>query len=166
MKIGFIGLGNMGAPMAANLAKAGHQVSGFDVSGVQADGVAQVASAADAARDADVVITMLPNGTILKAVADEFISVMRQGAVFLDCSTVDVQSARAVADDALALGLLPLDAPVSGGTGGANAGTLTFMVGGPVEGVKIASELFDIMGKSMFIAAPPATVRRQRFATI
>lgn len=154
MKIGFIGLGNMGAPMAANLAKAGHAVMGFDVSGVAVDGVDRAASGAEAARGADVVLTMLPNGAILRAVADEILPAMQPGAVFLDCSTVDVESARAVADQALAVGVLPLDAPVSGGTGGATAGTLTFMVGGPDEGVKIAAELFEIMGQKHVHCGP------------
>ena len=154
MKIGFIGLGNMGAPMAANLAKAGHAVTGFDVSGMAVEGVTPAASGAEAARGADVVITMLPNGTILRAVAQDILPAMGKGAVLLDCSTVDVQSARAVADQASAVGVLPLDAPVSGGTGGATAGTLTFMVGGPDEGVKIASELFDIMGQKHVHCGP------------
>ncbi|WP_268794334.1 3-hydroxyisobutyrate dehydrogenase [Roseivivax lentus] len=146
MKIGFIGLGNMGGPMAQNLAKAGHDVTGFDTQTVTLDGVATAASATEAARDADVVITMLPNGEILKSVAAEVIPAMKAGAVFLDCSTVDVDSARAVAADAAAAGLLPLDAPVSGGTGGAQAGTLTFMVGGDAAGFETAKPLFDIMG--------------------
>ena len=103
MKIGFIGLGNMGAPMAANLAKAGHAVTGFDVSGVAVEGVSQAASGAEAASGADVVITMLPNGAILRAVANEILPAMGEGAVFLDCSTVDVESARAVADQASAV---------------------------------------------------------------
>jgi len=97
MQIGFIGLGNMGGPMAANLAKAGHDVRGFDVAGTTADGVQQVASAAEAATGADVVITMLPNGDILRSVAADVIPAMPSGAVLLDCSTVDVDSARDVA---------------------------------------------------------------------
>ncbi len=147
MKIGFIGLGNMGGPMAQNLARAGHQVTGFDTATVALDGIAQAASATEAAQGADVVITMLPNGDILKSVAAEVIPAMQAGAVFLDCSTVDVDSARAVAADATAAGLLPLDAPVSGGTGGAQAGTLTFMVGGDAAGFEKAKPLFDIMGQ-------------------
>ena len=147
MKIGFIGLGNMGAPMAANLANAGHDVTGFDMAEVAIDGVTMAQSAAEAATGRDVVITMLPNGQILRSVADQVIPVMQKGAVLLDCSTVDVESARAVAAQATEAGLLALDAPVSGGTGGAVAGTLTFMVGGDGEGFKIASELFDIMGQ-------------------
>jgi 3-hydroxyisobutyrate dehydrogenase len=87
MKIGFIGLGNMGAPMAANLVKAGHAVTGFDAAGVTVEGVAAAASAAEAATGADVVITMLPNGAILRSVADEVIPAMTQGAALVDCST-------------------------------------------------------------------------------
>ncbi|MDA3858393.1 MAG: 3-hydroxyisobutyrate dehydrogenase [Roseovarius sp.] len=147
MKIGFIGLGNMGAPMAANLARAGHAVTGFDMADVAIDGVTMAPSAAEAATGKDVVITMLPNGQILRAVADQVIPVMQKGAVLLDCSTVDVESARAVAKQATETGLLALDAPVSGGVGGASGGTLTFMVGGDEAGFKIASELFDIMGQ-------------------
>ena len=147
MQIGFIGLGNMGAPMAANLANAGHEVTGFDTAGVTVEGVTPAASAEAAATGRDVVITMLPNGAILRSVADQIIPVMQAGAVFLDCSTVDVDSARAVADQAQAAGLSALDAPVSGGVGGATAGTLTFMVGGDEAGFKIATELFDIMGQ-------------------
>jgi 3-hydroxyisobutyrate dehydrogenase len=154
MKIGFIGLGNMGGPMAANLAKAGHDVTGFDTAGVTIDGVSPADSAASVAQGAQVVITMLPNGQILRAVADQIITAMDPGAVLLDCSTVDVESARAVADQASAAGLLALDAPVSGGTGGATAGTLTFMVGGDEKGFKIATELFDIMGQKAVHCGP------------
>lgn len=154
MKIGFIGLGNMGAPMAANLAKAGHEVTGFDMADVKIDGVSMVTSAAEAAKGAAVVITMLPNGGILRKVAAEVIPVMAPGAVLLDCSTVDVASARDVAVEAQAAGLSALDAPVSGGVGGATAGTLTFMVGGDEAGFNIARELFDIMGQKAVHCGP------------
>ncbi|MDA0962768.1 MAG: NAD(P)-dependent oxidoreductase, partial [Proteobacteria bacterium] len=147
MKIGFIGLGNMGAPMAANLAKAGHTVTGFDISGVTVDGVIPADSAAGAATGADVVITMLPNGAILRAVADQIIPAMTPGAGFVDCSTVDVDSARIVAEISEKAGLLPVDAPVSGGVGGAAAGTLTFMTGGSEAAFEKAKPLFDIMGQ-------------------
>ncbi|MFN6978231.1 MAG: NAD(P)-dependent oxidoreductase, partial [Gemmobacter sp.] len=147
MKIGFIGLGNMGAPMAANLVKAGHDVTGFDVTGKGPDGVTMAASAAAAAAGADVVVTMLPNGAILRSVAAEVIPAMRPGAVLCDCSTVDVESARAVAADAAAAGLGALDAPVSGGVGGAAAGTLTFMVGGPAGAFATVLPLFEVMGR-------------------
>jgi 3-hydroxyisobutyrate dehydrogenase len=146
MRIGFIGLGNMGAPMAANLAKAGHEVTGFDVAAPTPSGVTPAASATEAARGAEVVVTMLPNGAILRAVADEIIPAMAPGAAFVDCSTVDVDSARAVAAQAEAAGLMPVDAPVSGGVGGAAAGTLTFMAGGSAEAFAKAKPLFDVMG--------------------
>ena len=147
MKIGFIGLGNMGGPMAANLAAAGHDVIGFDVAPAQVEGVSMVPTAQDAASGRDVVITMLPDGAILRQVAAEIIPSMAAGCGFIDCSTVDVDSARAVAADADAAGLLPVDAPVSGGVGGAVAGTLTFMAGGAPAAFALAEPLFGIMGQ-------------------
>jgi len=147
MKIGFIGLGNMGAPMAANLAKAGHDVTGFDLHAPCPEGVAKAASATEVAAGQDVVITMLPNGAILRSVADQIIPVMAENAVLLDCSTVDVDSARAVAEQASAAGLMAVDAPVSGGVGGASGGTLTFMAGGTEAGFAKVNPLFDVMGQ-------------------
>lgn len=147
MKVGFIGLGNMGGPMARNLAAAGHEVTGFDVAAPDVEGVTPVLSAAEAAQGAEVVITMLPNGAILRSVADQVIPAMTPGAVLCDCSTVDVDSARAVARQAGAAGLGALDAPVSGGVGGAAAGTLTFMVGGTAEAFETVKPLFEIMGQ-------------------
>ena len=147
MKIGFIGLGNMGGPMAANLAKAGHQVTGYDMTEVETEGVAMASSAAVAAKGAEVVITMLPNGKILRAVAAEVIPAMDKGALFADCSTVDVDSARAVAAEAADAGLLSIDAPVSGGIAGAAGGTLTFMAGGTEEAFEKIAPLLDIMGQ-------------------
>lgn len=147
MKIGFIGLGNMGAPMAANLVAAGHTVAGFDTAAPCPEGVSSAASAADAAANADVVITMLPNGAILRSVAADIHPAMRAGAVHLDCSTVDVDSARTVAEAARAAGLDAVDAPVSGGIGGAAGGTLTFMAGGSTAAFEACVPLFDIMGQ-------------------
>ena len=147
MRIGFIGLGNMGAPMAHNLAKAGHTVLGFDTQNLTVEMVEVVQTARDCAERAEVVITMLPNGKILKSVADETIQYMKEGSIFLDCSTVDVASAKSVAEIAKNHAVIPLDAPVSGGIGGAKEGTLTFMVGGPDEGFIKVNELFDIMGQ-------------------
>ncbi|SHG67754.1 3-hydroxyisobutyrate dehydrogenase [Cognatiyoonia sediminum] len=146
MKIGFIGLGNMGAPMAANLQAAGHEVVGFDTV-ASPDGLDMAATSAAAAEGADVVITMLPNGDILRAVASEIHPAMKAGAVHLDCSTVDVQSARDVAQAAQNADLSAVDAPVSGGIGGAQAGTLTFMAGGPTDAFETVRPLFDIMGQ-------------------
>ena len=154
MKIGFIGLGNMGAPMAANLAGGGHDVTGFDVAASTPDGVIPAASAADVARGAEVVITMLPDGAILRRVAAEVIPAMAPGMVLLDCSTVDVDSARAVAAEAEAAGVLPVDAPVSGGMGGAQGGTLTFMAGGPVEAFDRVAPLLDVMGRKAVHCGP------------
>ncbi|MEM1374551.1 MAG: 3-hydroxyisobutyrate dehydrogenase [Pseudomonadota bacterium] len=146
MKIGFIGLGNMGAPMAANLAAAGHEVTGFDTV-ARPEGLTLAKTAVKAAEGADVVVTMLPNGAILTDVAAEVLPAMKTGKVLLDCSTVDVASARAVAELAGGMGIATLDAPVSGGIGGAQAGTLTFMVGGPDEAFATAQPLFEIMGQ-------------------
>ena len=154
MKIGFIGLGNMGSPMAANLVAAGHAVTGFDLAAPAPQGVTMAASAADAAKGQDVVITMLPNGAILKAVAGDVIPAMTTGAVLLDCSTVEVDAARDVAGQCEAAGLGFLDAPVSGGVGGAAAGTLTFMVGGSDAAFATASPLFDIMGQKAVHCGP------------
>ncbi len=154
MNIAFIGLGNMGGPMATNLYRAGHQVKGYDTATVALQGVDSTHSATEAVQGAEVVITMLPNGNILRSVAAEIIPAMSRGAVFLDCSTVDVDSARAVAQQAEAAGLLPLDAPVSGGIGGATAGTLTFMVGGTDAAMARAAPLFDIMGQKAVHCGP------------
>mgnify|MGYP000358521470 CR=1 FL=1 len=118
-----------------------------NTAGVTVEGVAQASSGPEAAKGAEVVITMLPNGAILRSVAAQIIPVMSPGAAFVDCSTVDVESARAVAQDAEKAGLLAVDAPVSGGIGGASAGTLTFMAGGSEEAFAKAQPLFDIMGQ-------------------
>ena len=147
MKIGFIGLGNMGAPMAANLMAAGHEVIGFDTAAAPPEGMSAASSAAEAAKGAEVVVTMLPNGSILRSVAAEIHPAMTAGAVHLDCSTVDVESARAIAEMAAAQGLGAVDAPVSGGVGGASAGTLTFMCGGAEDHFKVCAPLFEIMGQ-------------------
>ena len=154
MKVGFIGLGNMGKPMALNLMAAGHEVNGFDTAPVEAEGLHILSTASEAAKGADVVITMLPNGAILRSVAETVLPAMSAGAVFLDCSTVDVDSARAVAAMAAEANVIPLDAPVSGGIGGASAGTLTFMVGGSDAGFEKAKPLFDIMGQKAVHCGP------------
>ncbi len=154
MKVGFIGLGNMGAPMAHNLAAAGHDVAGFDIAAPVPEGVNAVDTAAAAVADREVAITMLPDGEILRSVAKEIIPAMGSGTVMLDCSTVDVESARTVAEHARSAGVHALDAPVSGGIGGAEAGTLTFMVGGSEDAVKAVMPLFDIMGQKAVHCGP------------
>ena len=147
MKIGFVGLGNMGTPMAVNLTNAGHEVVGFDPVAAIPEGVTKAQTAQEAASGADVVITMLPNGAIAHSVASDILPVMTKGAVLLDCSTIDVASARAMDQLAQDHGIGFLDAPVSGGVGGASAGTLTFMVGGSDSAFTTAGPLFDIMGQ-------------------
>src|SRR5947209_11645297 len=134
-RIAFIGLGNMGGGMAANQAKAGHEVRAFDLSKAALEkavgaGCAAAGSAGEAVKDADVVITMLPAGQHVRAVyGNEILPNAKSGALLIDCSTIDVESARAVAKDATAQGFRFADAPVSGGQAGAEAGTLAFMVG-------------------------------------
>ena len=147
MKIGFVGLGNMGTPMAVNLTNAGHEVVGFDPVAAIPEGVTKAQTAQEAASGADVVITMLPNGDIAHSVASDILPVMTRAAVLLDCSTIDVASARAMDQLAQDHGIGFLDAPVSGGVGGASAGTLTFMVGGSDSSFATAGPLFDIMGQ-------------------
>ncbi len=153
MKIGFIGLGNMGAPMARNLIAAGHDVAGFDTA-AKPDGITLVDTAVAAVDDADVVITMLPNGAILQSVAAQIHPAMKQGAVHLDCSTVDVESARIVSQAAENAGLMSVDAPVSGGIGGATNGTLTFMAGGAVDAFGKVAPLLDVMGQKAVHCGP------------
>ncbi|ARU01600.1 3-hydroxyisobutyrate dehydrogenase [Yoonia vestfoldensis] len=157
MKIGFIGLGNMGGPMAANLVKAGHEVVGFDVTSPHIDGVAAAASAAEAAQGADVVITMLPNGEILRNVVAEILPSMSPQTLFCDCSTVDVATTKNVADLCAAASIAAIDAPVSGGIGGAVNGTLTFMVGGSVDAVAAIAPLLNILGQKTVHCGPCGT---------
>lgn len=158
--IAFLGLGNMGGPMAANLAKAGHAVRAFDPSAAALAkavdaGCAKAASGADAVKDADIVVTMLPAGKHVRAVylgPDGVIAHAKKGALFIDSSTIDVETARAVSKAAAEKGFSMLDAPVSGGVGGATAGTLTFMVGGEKEAFDRAKPVLEKMGKNIFHA--------------
>ena len=148
--IAFIGLGNMGNPMAANLVKAGHAVSGFDLvadnlATARQNGVAVAASAAAAIDGADVIITMLPAGKHVLAVYADLAPKAKKGALFIDSSTIDVDSARRAHAIAAEHGLLSVDAPVSGGTGGAAAGTLTFMAGGSKDAFALAEPVLKPM---------------------
>lgn len=152
--IGFIGLGNMGLPMSLNLIKAGHQVTGCDlnadaVQSFAAAGGHVAADATSAAQAGEVVITMLPAGAQVRQVYSEAILPSVKDALLIDCSTIDVDTAREVAAMAAAAGMEMLDAPVSGGTGGAEAGTLTFMVGGSDASFAAAKPYFDIMGATI-----------------
>ncbi|MFF3224681.1 3-hydroxyisobutyrate dehydrogenase [Nocardia suismassiliense] len=149
-KIGFLGLGHMGAPMAANLVKAGYDVLAYDpvpAAREQAvkDGATVVGTAAEAA-DAGVVITMLPNGKLVLDVYAELLPAAKPGTLFVDCSTIDVADAKSAAVLAIGAGHRALDAPVSGGVAGAAAGTLTFMVGGGAEDFADALPVLEVMG--------------------
>ncbi|MBB5690955.1 3-hydroxyisobutyrate dehydrogenase [Roseomonas alkaliterrae] len=152
-RIGFIGLGNMGAPMARNLLKAGHEVAGFDVMAAALDavpGARRAASAAEAAADADVVLTMLPASAHVRDAwlgTGGLMAAARPDALLMDCSTIDVGTAREVAAAAGERDFL--DAPVSGGVMGAEAGTLTFMVGGSEAGFARARPVLEAMGRSV-----------------
>ncbi len=147
MTIAFIGLGNMGAPMALNLVAAGYDVTGYDPVTDCPDGVTPASSAAEAATGAEAVITMLPHGAALRAVAALIRSVTAPRAIHIDCSTVDVESARAITELHQVTGLLTVDAPVSGGVKGASDATLTFMVGGSPAAFAAASPYLEAMGK-------------------
>jgi len=156
-RIGFLGLGNMGLPMARNLKKGGYEVVGFDV--VPAACKAAVEAGLDVATEprgvlegVEAVVTMLPAGEHVRAVYlgdDGLLAGASQGTLFIDCSTIDVASSREVHAAAAAQGLAMLDAPVSGGVGGADAGTLTFMVGGPDAAFARGKPLFEIMGRNI-----------------
>jgi len=160
-KIAFIGLGHMGGGMAANQAKAGHEVFAFDLSTAaldkaKANGCKPVTSAAEAVREADVVITMLPAGKHVREVfTKEVLPNAPKSALLIDCSTIDVDSARAVTAAAAAAGLAMLDAPVSGGTTGAQNATLTFMVGGTEDAFARGQSILAAMGKNIFHAGGP-----------
>jgi 3-hydroxyisobutyrate dehydrogenase len=150
--IGFIGLGNMGGPMAANLVKAGFTVKGFDLVDELKDaagkaGVAIASSGPDAVAGADIVVTMLPAGKHVVAVWEEILPAVTKGALLIDCSTIDVESARAAHAMAERQGCLSLDAPVSGGVGGAQAATLTFMAGGAQAAFDKAAPVLAKMGR-------------------
>jgi 3-hydroxyisobutyrate dehydrogenase len=150
--IGFIGLGNMGGPMAANLVKSGEHVLGFDLvaalrEGASTTGVAITGNARGCVENADIVVTMLPAGEHVLSVWKDILPAANQGALFIDCSTIDVASARTAHKLAAERGIAALDAPVSGGVGGAKAATLTFMVGGSQSAFARGKPLLEKMGK-------------------
>lgn len=159
-RVAFIGLGNMGAPMAQNLLKAGFKLSVFDlvaesVAQLVEAGASAASSASDAVKEADVVITMLPASKHVEGIylgADGLLAKIPSKALIIDCSTIAADSARKVAAAASAHGLAMIDAPVSGGTGGAIAGTLTFIVGGEAADLERARPLLEKMGKNIFHA--------------
>jgi 3-hydroxyisobutyrate dehydrogenase len=149
-RIAFIGLGNMGNPMAANLVKAGHEVVGFDLVAenlkkAAEGGVKTASDAASAVGDADVVVTMLPAGKHVLSVYGDIAAKAKAGTLFIDSSTIDVDSARKAHQIAAEAGMLSIDAPVSGGVGGAEAGTLTFMAGGSADAFAKAEPILEPM---------------------
>ncbi len=158
MKIAFIGLGNMGGGMAANLVKAGHEVNAFDLSAdalarAQENGCATFTSVREAVDGVDAVVSMLPNGKIVASVFEtDVLGHAPKGAILLDCSTIDVDTARKVTGDAVAVGYDMVDAPVSGGIAAANGGTLTFMVGGTDTAFSRAEPILSAMGKAVIHA--------------
>jgi 3-hydroxyisobutyrate dehydrogenase len=161
--IGFIGLGNMGGPMAANLVQAGHRVRGFDLvpaalEAAASKGIETAASAAEAVQGAETVVTMLPAGEQVRAAylgEGGLIAAAGPGSLLVDSSTIDVASAREVHEAAAAAGHLMLDAPVSGGVAGAEAATLTFMCGGPDAAFARARPLLEVMGRNIVHAGGP-----------
>lgn len=161
-KITFIGLGNMGAPMASNLVKAGHQVTVFDLSAsaveaLVSEGANSAESGKAAAEGAECVITMLPAGKHVEAVylgEEGLLSALPEGTLVIDSSTIAPETARSVAEEATAKGLAFIDAPVSGGVGGAKAGTLTFICGGEADTFEKAKPILEDMGKNIFHAGP------------
>lgn len=160
--IGFIGLGNMGTPMAANLIKAGHQVTGFDIAASSTKALAErggqaAPSAPEAAAAGEIVLTMLPAGPQVRQVylgPDGVIARARKDALLIDCSTIDVETARAVAAAAAEAGFGMLDAPVSGGVIGAEAASLTFMVGGEAAAFARGEPILRAMGRNIVHAGP------------
>jgi len=147
MKIGFIGLGNMGMPMARNLIAEGHEVTGFDLI-QKSDPLVQISKLlSETVSGKEVIITMLPDGSSLLEVYSSILNELQSEAILIDCSTVDVISAKKAAGMANEKGLKALDAPVSGGIGGAENGTLTFMVGGDIAAFERVTPLFNIMGQ-------------------
>ena len=156
-RIGFVGVGNMGRGMALNLVEAGHEVRAFDLSAaalerVVAGGAEAAPSVAEAVRGADTVVTMLPAGRHVAEVYRADIFAVAGEALLIDCSTIDIGTARSVAAAAAERGLTMVDAPVSGGTAAADAGTLTFMVGGSAEGFARAEPILGVMGKAVIHA--------------
>jgi 3-hydroxyisobutyrate dehydrogenase len=152
--IAFIGLGNMGGPMAANLVKAGHKVVAFDLvaasrNQAQSDGAAIAESAVASVKGVEIIITMLPAGKHVLSVWDEVVPSMTKGALIIDCSTIDVESAKQAHVLATKHGVASVDAPVSGGTGGAKGATLTFMCGGEDKAFAAAKPVLENMGKKI-----------------
>ena len=161
-KIGFIGLGNMGARMVTNLLNANYEVIGYDINEefvkqLLPKGLKKASNLNDISKDIDIIITMLPNGEIVEEVLDSIIDNLRPGTLITDCSTIDVDKAKTLHKKCKDRKLLSLDAPVSGGVGGAENGTLTFMVGGTEDAYEIMLPLFEVMGKKSLLCGSYGT---------
>jgi len=152
-QLGFIGLGNMGAPMARNLIAAGFAVKAYDVASSPSD-IPLASSLEDVVADQDAIVLMLPNGPICEQVAQSILPLMRHGSVLIDCSTIDVATARRIANHARDHHIHAFDAPVSGGVGGATAATLTFMIGGDENAFHAIRPILEAMGKKLVFCGP------------
>ena len=161
-KIGFIGLGNMGSKMVKNLLQANYEVVGYDINEEFIDklipnGIHKASSLNDITDDVDVIITMLPNGEVVKKVFETIIGNLKPGTLLTDCSTIDVKTAKDLHKMCNDKNILSLDAPVSGGVGGAENGTLTFIVGGNEKAYKLMLPLFKVMGKKSVLCGPSSS---------
>ena len=161
-RIGFVGLGNMGSKMVINLLQANYEVIGYDINEELIDklipnGIHKASSLNDITDDVDVIITMLPNGEIVKKVFENIISKLKPDTLLTDCSTIDVQTAKDLHKMCSEKSLLSLDAPVSGGVGGAENGTLTFIVGGNEKAYNLMLPLFEVMGKKSVLCGPASS---------
>jgi len=161
-KIGFIGLGNMGSKMVKNLLQANYEVIGYDINenlvdALVANGIHKASSLNDITDDVDVIITMLPNGEVVKKVFETIIGNLKPDTLLTDCSTIDVQTAKDLHKMCSDKNLLSLDAPVSGGVGGAENGTLTFIVGGNEKAYNLMLPVFEVMGKKSVLCGPASS---------
>ena len=161
-RIGFVGLGNMGSKMVINLLQANYEVVGYDINEEFIDklipnGIHKASSLNDITDDVDVIITMLPNGEVVKKVFETIIGNVKPDTLLTDCSTIDVQTAKDLHKMCSDKNLLSLDAPVSGGVGGAENGTLTFIVGGNEKAYNLMLPLFEVMGKKSVLCGPASS---------
>ena len=161
-RIGFVGLGNMGSKMVINLLQANYEVIGYDINEEFIDklipnGIHKASSLNDITDDVDVIITMLPNGEVVKKVFETIIGNLKPDTLLTDCSTIDVQTAKDLHKMCSDKNLLSLDAPVSGGVGGAENGTLTFIVGGNEKAYNLMLPLFEVMGKKSVLCGPASS---------
>ena len=170
-QIGFIGLGNMGARMVTNLLNSNYEVIGYDINEefvkqLLPRGLKKISNLNDMSKDIDIIITMLPNGEIVEEVLDSIIDSLKPGTLITDCSTIDVDKAKTLHKKCENKELLFLDAPVSGGVGGAENATLTFMVGGKEDAYKKMLPFFEIMGKKSLLCGSSVQDKLQKHVII